>query len=231
MPSSTKSKWELTESRKKNMLRSVLECFINADSLIDDAKILLENKRQHRAASLAILGIEELGKAYFLKCIYDEAGEFRWNEDALNKLVDHKFKQEFAFDAFNTGNSVFRSIFMSEDAMLDLNRLLRETQQILRSKGAMDTEKQDMQFVSINQDCSCRIPTSISGERCDYLVTVADMIRSLMRTWIPGNPTVIADAKRYSLQLSKPIKSLQPANEDLKVFARKVSFILRNKNK
>lgn len=207
--------WEglLTETRLTHLKRSVLECFINGDSLVKDAEVLFKNQRAHRAASLAILGIEELGKSYFLKCILDEHEKGTWNAQNYKQLLNHKFKQEFAFDACGVSHEINKLWFGGQGELSKIVSLLEETRRYLGSKGVLDIERQDMQFVTVNKDCTCKVPAQISKDRCEDVLKAAKIILSRIRIFVLTSEFLF-DCDNLQLNLSVDIQLLLPCNDD-----------------
>jgi len=83
-----------------NLVIGIEKCFINAESLIDDAILLKANKRIARSYTLFQLALEEIGKAsilYFF-AISNDTEKVKNLKRFKNEFLNHKFKTEKAIN-------------------------------------------------------------------------------------------------------------------------------------
>ena len=94
MNSKQSSGWqkEVTQGLEDNLLSAADACMNNANTLLDDARLLLNNERHARAAALAVLAMEECGKAFHLIfCITRR----EWNSEIYKGISQHNTKQTY----------------------------------------------------------------------------------------------------------------------------------------
>jgi len=72
----------------------------NARSLLSDAELLFDHGRYARAAALAVLAVEEVGKFYMLKWDKAEAQQAMRDHMQKQRIVAVSVGMEAAFDAY-----------------------------------------------------------------------------------------------------------------------------------
>ena len=109
----------------KNLIEGITKCIANAESLIQDAHILKENKKIERAYTLFQLSLEEIGKAsmvYFFATLPED--KKLTNLKAFKKdFLDHKTKTT---KAINFDTIILSSIKDKSDRQRFFNSILSE---------------------------------------------------------------------------------------------------------
>lgn len=76
--------------------KGILYCIENANDLISDSKVLLDNLRYARSYTLSQLAVEEIGKAIMLQDVYDSLRSGNRHEldfkEFINNFKNHNFK-------------------------------------------------------------------------------------------------------------------------------------------
>jgi len=146
-----------------NMKETIKKAYGNAESLLEDAQLLLENRRYSRSTALAILSEEEFSKSFILLvCL----GQQRWDSNIYKALRAHATKQGISEAAREHYNWAIENIKMVEEmnktsfiknepALIPDEERLNDLKDLASSrfkKPIKDHLKQDSFYVSLDKD-------------------------------------------------------------------------------
>lgn len=191
---------EVTPQIKQNLMQSAKACITNGNSLLSDAELLLENERYARAASLAVLAVEEYGKALHLAaCVTIE----RWDTVLYKGISQHNSKQVYAevllslpedliedlFEKFGYG-SIAVTLTKISDHKKRLTDHVVAIAKKTQKKPLMDKLKQKGFYVDISVNATVKSePDSILEEETIGLMGRAKTIRHLATSHIEAYQT------------------------------------------
>lgn len=198
------SDWQkdVTPELENNLLHASQGCLNNADTLINDSNLLLDYERYARAAALAVLAIEECGKALHLVfCITSKA----WNSQLYRAVAQHNTKQAYADGILHMLKTLIAH--STEIAMMTSQNLTLsdwysslepyknsaiKVAQATHKKPKLDKLKQDAFYVSITKEARLLSePSSISEEQAKNVLLQAREIFHYAKMYVTSydNPT------------------------------------------
>ncbi|MGE4265523.1 MAG: AbiV family abortive infection protein [Desulfovibrio sp.] len=148
---------------RKNLARAKRVALENGCGLLEDANILFENSRLPRAGSLAILAIEEFAKVVILNhALLSD----RWDEEIRSLFMSHGKKQAIAIGSIEAAQYLLRVGKDNQNRIVpiphDIHKAIGDIKGLAIKnyvkKEKLDKQKQNFQFVNIDQYGMCRIP-------------------------------------------------------------------------
>ncbi|MBA1148318.1 AbiV family abortive infection protein [Ectothiorhodospiraceae bacterium WFHF3C12] len=165
---------EVTPKKRRKLASSAVACRENGASYLRDADTLADAGKFDRALALAILGEEELAKAFIL---HSAAFQQRWDEPLFKSLTQHELKQQLA-EAMRIYVKEAWSFIRSQQHQLvpppmpsrgavDQDALRRAMHQARQGKRERERQKHRSLYVSINGDGS--VDSKPSATEQEYL--------------------------------------------------------------
>lgn len=179
---------EVTRDLEDNLLKAAHACMNNANTLLDDANLLLSNNRYARATALAVLSMEECGKAlHLIFCIT----RHEWNSEIYKGISQHNTKQTYVEGVLNLVEALLDrpaeiAALMSQNPSMNdmyssLEPLKDSAMEVVKKthkKPELDKLKQHAFYVGVTKDARISSePKSISEDQSKTVLLRAERIR------------------------------------------------------
>ncbi|MCG8430279.1 MAG: AbiV family abortive infection protein [Candidatus Omnitrophica bacterium] len=152
-----------TRGRLEKLAKGILDCYENARKLIDDAKLLYKHRRYARSVALAIIALEEFGKAESLYSLINTAMTAKEIKAYVRKIfINHREKQLAACE---------------REFLRTMKGKTNFYYHIQVSKNFIEKEKESSLYVDMNSTFDFKSPASIKSDRArKYIAFVAEKI-------------------------------------------------------